>query len=736
MRLNKLSQTITKVVLAMGAAIPTAQAIDMEPPKYQAIDRNLVNILTGMPQFSLTDLTIGGDNGLTHSISSSSGSFASRRSDYHAPWGYTDSSMGFLRVIMGGDNGYAYYKNGVPITEEPIRVFGDGHTHTFHRRADGSFYSPEDSRYLLERVSDQAYVMTTPEGTELTYSTARKKHVGGGKWVMEYSSLSSHINAPAVLTKVQYANGFTKYIQGIAAAGEPEGVYSITTNTGYQIKYLYKKDQYDNIPNVEGIPIESNAIGWERNMPASIVGLNNTYEFCAPWEDQCANLNGNWPKASYHWPDGMPLAMYLDKEAVFSVRDAWGGTTEYYHKGFGGIWHPQQGDNASTLLGSRVTKIKEAGSLNVNRSYYYNFSSSYTQSALGIGTGQSGISTRKRDDNSTALHWAQESGVNLVAISWQAAGEAVLCNAGNGDILQISCHRDDRGDSLVYQIGRSVNNRLVTNSSHDGRRTSDVSKSQDTGSIRLLDMPDQSTLFKDLGTHFTENDEEIFMRLNRPYEFTDKLGGTKTTYEYVGDSQVGVFTFADVKRATNGNIKKIIEQRVDGNKPLVTEAEYVVCHKSNRKYCNKPVWTKDPNGLTTHYQYHIPSGQIELVTPPNNANGVSEMVHTEYEEMYAFYKQSTNGAATRAPDPIWLKVRETSCANSQYNKASQSCAGNDKIVTEFEYDPHHNLNLVGTAVTADGKTLRTCYQYDQYGNRIGESQPKANSNVTTCIAAR
>ena len=83
-----------------------------------------------------------------------------------------------------------------------------------------------------------------------------------------------------------------------------------------------------------------------------------------------------------------------------------------------------------------------------------------------------------------------------------------------------------------------------------------------------------------------------------------------------------------------------------------------------------------------------------------------------------------------------MKVREITCANSRYNKDNQSCAGNDKIVTEFEYDPHHNLNLVGTAVTADGKTLRTCYQYDQYGNKIGESQPKANSSVTTCVPTR
>ena len=700
-KVNRLTQAVVKAGLITSLVASTAHAIDIEPPKYNAVDRNLVNIITGMPQFSLTDLTIGGEMGLSHSISSSSGSFVSRKSNTDDPWGYTDSFMGFLRDLRG-DTGFPYNKNGAQVHEEnTFKVFGGGHSQTFFRLDDGSFYSEDDSRYTLEKVNDTTYVMTTPEGTELTYSTT-----------------ALHRDNEARLTKVKQANGFTQYIHSVAAHGFLLGVYSVTTNTGYQVKYIYENSTRQDIPQVDGIPsnaISSNVNGWAREMPAGIIGLNNTYEYCTAEDKTCSSFNGNWPTVSYQWPDGVPLSMYLDKEEVFSVLDAWGRTTEYYHKGFGGLWHPE--DNNATPLVSRVTKVKDATSDTINRSYDYTF----------------------RKNSMAAGPFAR---------SFQAVGEATICVADNTPGVQNECPKvlnngeeaplqDTSGDSMLYVIGKSGQNRRLDNYS-DGYRSSGVTKWSDLGTIRALDLPDQTVIFDSRNGHFVDNGEDIFINVNRPTEVVNKLGGTTLLYEYVGDSQARTVTLDDMQRYKNANIKKITERRTDGNKPLVTEAEYISCNSSNRKYCNQPIWVKDPRGLVTHYQYHTPSGQIELVTPPKNANGVSQVVHTEYEQMYAFYKQSASGTATRAPDPIWLKVKETSCATSQYNKDSQTCAAgdNDKIVTAFEYDAHHNLNLVGTAVTAGGKTLRTCYQYDQYGNKISESQPKANSNATTCVIAR
>jgi YD repeat-containing protein len=70
------------------------------------------------------------------------------------------------------------------------------------------------------------------------------------------------------------------------------------------------------------------------------------------------------------------------------------------------------------------------------------------------------------------------------------------------------------------------------------------------------------------------------------------------------------------------------------------------------------------------------------------------------------------------------------------NTTNGVCTGvNDEVVTRYEYNSD-NLFLTGVTVTAvDGNntviTKRTCYQYDQYGNKIGETEPKAN--LTQCV---
>ena len=68
-----------------------------------------------------------------------------------------------------------------------------------------------------------------------------------------------------------------------------------------------------------------------------------------------------------------------------------------------------------------------------------------------------------------------------------------------------------------------------------------------------------------------------------------------------------------------------------------------------------------------------------------------------------------------------------------------SCAGGatDEVVTAFEYGPDsgpNNLLLRGIAVTGVNsagviETQRTCYGYDDYGNKISETSPLANLSV-------
>lgn len=73
-----------------------------------------------------------------------------------------------------------------------------------------------------------------------------------------------------------------------------------------------------------------------------------------------------------------------------------------------------------------------------------------------------------------------------------------------------------------------------------------------------------------------------------------------------------------------------------------------------------------------------------------------------------------------------MKTAEKYCINSNY---SGGCEAGDEVVTRFEYS-HDNLLKTGMTVTADGATLRTCYQYDRFGNQIGKTTP--NANRATC----
>lgn len=165
----------------------------------------------------------------------------------------------------------------------------------------------------------------------------------------------------------------------------------------------------------------------------------------------------------------------------------------------------------------------------------------------------------------------------------------------------------------------------------------------------------------------------------------------------------------------------------------VTASYPTSCDANNFKYCNSPIWKRDGKGNQTDYTYHAASGQVETVTLPANKNGVRAKTRYEYTSLSATYF-TASGSTTGAP--IWLKTAEKTCINTV--TVGDACAGSgsvtavqDEVITRYEYNTSRNLVLKGMTVTAADTTgaivtKRTCYQYDIYGNRIGETQPKAN----------
>ena len=166
-------------------------------------------------------------------------------------------------------------------------------------------------------------------------------------------------------------------------------------------------------------------------------------------------------------------------------------------------------------------------------------------------------------------------------------------------------------------------------------------------------------------------------------------------------------------------------RRDSGLSPLVIEAKYPEgC--PNPKTCNKPIWVSDAKGNRTDYTYHAQSGQVATVTLPPDEQGIRPQTRYTYQQKYAWYKNSS-GSFQRAESPIWLLVRESSCRTSA--AVGNGCsADSDEVIKTYDYGPNegpNNLFLRGVAVTADGQTRRTCFSYDNYGNRIGETLPKA-----------
>jgi len=182
-----------------------------------------------------------------------------------------------------------------------------------------------------------------------------------------------------------------------------------------------------------------------------------------------------------------------------------------------------------------------------------------------------------------------------------------------------------------------------------------------------------------------------------------------------------------------GHINKITEYPKPGSNmaPLVREANYDdSC--TNPKTCNQPNWVSDAMGQRTNYTYHPESGQVATVTKPAATDGgIRPQTRYTYTQKYAWYKNSS-GAYVRASSPIWLRATEGFCRTSASTTSGCSVAG-DEVLTTYDYGPDsgpNNLFLRGIVVTADGETRRTCYSYDNLGNRIGETLPKAN--LTSC----
>lgn len=214
--------------------------------------------------------------------------------------------------------------------------------------------------------------------------------------------------------------------------------------------------------------------------------------------------------------------------------------------------------------------------------------------------------------------------------------------------------------------------------------------------------------------------------LDRATEVRWMRGKVVKEFKYDG---LGGYSGLDYEADFRGNIKK--QMRVSSAAPPLTIFTKVFPTEClNPKTCNKPISVADAKGNLTSYSYSGEHGGVLSETGPA-VDGVSPVKRYVYGQRYAWIKNSP-GAFVHAGDPIWVLVAEKTCRTTSTNVAADNCAGgsSDETIVNYEYGPDtglagNNLLLRGKAVTADGVTLRTCYGYDEAGNKIWETSPRA-----------
>lgn len=259
------------------------------PPELSLSDAAGVDIISGLPGFTLNDLHIGsGVSQLSHSITSQgTGHF----------WGFWDD----YRIR------FEYYNE----TASPYFKMDYGHkSKIFYRDpADGSYNPIKEDGSTFSGSRTEPYLFTDEQGVEV----------------------ERHDSGPWRFT-ITYPNGFKVYIKGNVRVG------NVMTNTGLQLFYEYESDILDNNCPVSECSQYPHA-DWDDpykqyNFPIKITALNNRVDYCSPNSDDCS-FSRTWPSVDYSWPtwgdmfgaNGTGLV-----DARFTVTGVNGETTTYHHK--------------------------------------------------------------------------------------------------------------------------------------------------------------------------------------------------------------------------------------------------------------------------------------------------------------------------------------------------------------------------------------------------------------------
>jgi YD repeat-containing protein len=215
--------------------------------------------------------------------------------------------------------------------------------------------------------------------------------------------------------------------------------------------------------------------------------------------------------------------------------------------------------------------------------------------------------------------------------------------------------------------------------------------------------------------------------------------GTIVTYTGDGADRVSTVTKPEGGVSTysydaRGNLTLVSETGKPGSGlSRSIQANYDASTCTYRAKCNKPNWVKDANLGQTDFTYDPTTGLMLTKTLPAGDSGVRPQVRYSYAQRYAWFKNS-GGAYVQGATPIWVLTQESTCKTGAPGSGGVGCAvAGDEVITSYDYGPNsgpNNLFVRGKVVDAGGLALRSCYAYDNVGNKISETTPLAG--LTSC----
>lgn len=650
------------------------------PPAAKIVDRFGVNFQSGQLSRKLNTISIGGEYGLNHSVSLFTDFLSESNPD--GRYGFIDGYAGSAKSVQITQNSYDLLgtpNGGITIrdtgsrqsnitTLRAIRVYGPAGNQDFLVFQSGKL-DPETSAvgdYEYRPVGDGRHsLIESPDKRLLIWTTPE-----GIESIYERNGNSGaqSARAGARLKEITYPNGFklrftTSYINA-----------EVTTNTGYMLKYQHRSkfETFD-----------------------QMVAINLAHQYCAASATSCPSTG--WPSVTFTWPfdtpevfkqPSLPAARYLVKMTT----DAGVTDIQYEPENVCIKNSGNEDDSCARSRGvekwfPRLKSIRTPDSTVPNYQYKYVNKGAMFSTSIGFDA----------SFGSSYVYWGllatsgQITSATLNGTDTESYGDVPTVNTPNANVTW------NNGEIWVTSAQYELN--------------------------VIETVTDRKS-----GTYIYHRDSRHFVEKYFP------IAGLGPAKHYIYDGP-------------RGNLS-LVKSIPPSEEQVIQKAEYVPGETlmgnygrcKHPKTCNKPIWVEDARGNRTDYEYD-PEGRFGnpiKITYPADKNGKRPATVYNYEPMYAYYKKDGE-SITQDPDPIWMLTSEHTCMTTEATSSGCSGGASDTVKTTYEYGPQNaglpnNLLLLGKVVTAatskggdnmEITSRRTCFQYNKYGNKIGQTEPKA-----------